>query len=403
ALYALVWIPVVAIGQEAPGPASANRSDLLLELLLEDSLEDTSQNQHACRAHGNIEFVEGRGGGCASFDGRSWIDTGLLQKDFGSEFTIECWVKPADRQIRYADLFGNHVSGGFGFVLQQHGANTNQFAGAYGAGGGTWVRTRPVPLAAGKWQHVALMKRRGEVRVYLDGIPVAVTHDPTPPVPSPLAVRVGLGFDGQDRCFQGRIADFRIWNRALTSFEHAGIAPEQKREALARVLRVLARPAAVGKSDSSGDSVPFEITIEEGLRLALAAASVDVLVELEAEWNDFQGVAEETIPLPGMTLSRSSGYSGRFVPPSDLKPGFYWVTCQPTMQLRSEKIAGMETRFSYVVNAKPISVTPVPWMRACRRPQEKPAAKSSRSAATAGCWRLIRETKAVNRNGSTRP
>ena len=51
-----------------------------------------------------------------SLDGRSWVDTGFPQQDLGSEFTVECWVNPGPQQSQHADIFGNHVSEGLGFV-----------------------------------------------------------------------------------------------------------------------------------------------------------------------------------------------------------------------------------------------------------------------------------------------
>ena len=96
----------------------------------------TSGSRRTCTGRNSVAFVEGRQGRCASFDGRSWVDTGVPQQELGEQFTIECWVNPESQQSLYADVFGNHVSEGLGFVMQQDSSNTNQFYVASGTGGG---------------------------------------------------------------------------------------------------------------------------------------------------------------------------------------------------------------------------------------------------------------------------
>ena len=163
-------------------PPDANRGKPVLELRFEGNLTDTSDSQRVCTSRGAISYVEGHQGQCASLDGRNWIDTGLLQKDLDDEFTVECWVNPGQQQSPHADIFGNHVSEGSGFVLQQESSATNQFYVAYGVGAGKWVVTESVSLAAGRWQHVALVKTRDELRFYLNGVLVADARIPHPSV-----------------------------------------------------------------------------------------------------------------------------------------------------------------------------------------------------------------------------
>jgi len=230
--------------QEGRTPKDIDRSKLVLELLFEGDLADTSESRSACKGLGRIRFVDGNHGKCASFDGRSWVDTRFPQKKFGQEFTVECWVNPAKQQSQYADIFGGHGGEGLGFVLQQDGANTNQFLAACGAGGGKWVMTEPVPLAAGRWQHVALVKTRKDVRLYLNGVQVAAEHDAAPLRPSPMPVAVGLGYSDRNRCFRGLIDEFRIWNKALTGFRHALIDPAAAKQTRARYLQAAPRPAS---------------------------------------------------------------------------------------------------------------------------------------------------------------
>ncbi len=246
-LAVLATLAICLLGHAAEEPA---RGKPVLEFLFEGNLADTSESQRACTSQGAVTFVDGRQGKCASFDGRSWLDTAFPQKELGDEFTVECWVNPGKQQSEHADVFGNHVGEGVGFVLQQNAANTNQFLAAYGAGGGRWVTTDAVRLVAGRWQHVALVKTREDLRVYLNGVLVVAEQDPAPARPSPMPVAVGLGYSDQQRCFRGLIDDFRIWNKALTDFGHAGIDPTAARETRSRLRDGTPRPAAGALTES---------------------------------------------------------------------------------------------------------------------------------------------------------
>ena len=269
--------------QESETPKDVDRSKLVLELLFERNLADTSESKNECTPLGVVTFVDRSQGKCASFAGSGWVNTGFPQEQLGKEFTVECWVNPEKQQSQHADVFGNHVSEGLGFVLQQDGANTNQFLAAYGAGAGRWVMTEAVPLAAGRWQHVALVKTREDLRIYLNGILVAAEQDTAPARPSPTPVAVGLGYSAQDRCFRGLIDDFRIWNKALTDFRHADIDPAAARETLAQCLQAVPRPAA-GELVKSWTLA----TADTRLTLGVTAAGEMVVRELSCPatgWN----------------------------------------------------------------------------------------------------------------------
>jgi len=268
------------LGHAAEEPARAN---LVLELQFDGDWADTSESKRVCAPQGAVTFADGRHGQCASFDGQGWIDTRLSQQELGRAFTVECWVNPAQRQNVHADLFGNHVGEGLGFVVQQDGASTNQFLAAHGAGEGKWVLTEAAPLAGGRWQHVALVKTRDDLRLYLNGVLVAAEQDPSPVAPSPMPVRVGLGYSDENRCFRGRIDDFRIWNTALTDFGHAGIDPVAAQETRAQYLGETPRPRAgpLAKSWTLA-------TDDTRISLGVTAAGEMVIGELScpaAGWN----------------------------------------------------------------------------------------------------------------------
>ena len=276
----------VGTAHEAARPSTQqnpDRTDLALELLFDTGLVDTSAAGHKCRSHGDVTFVDGKFGQCGSFDGASWIDTGLSQDELGAEFTVECWVNPAPQQSSHADIFGNHVSAGEGFVLQQDGGNTNEFLAAYGVGSGKWVTTEPVLLAPGRWQHVALVRTRSDLRFYLNGVLVISQPSSASPAVSPMPVAVGLGYTTPQRCYRGLVDSFRIWKKALTAFPHAGIDPSAASETSAQYLGSTERrpAAAVAKSWSLA-------TDNTHLTLGVTAEGQLVVSELSAPrvgWN----------------------------------------------------------------------------------------------------------------------
>ena len=111
--------------------AAEQREGLVLEYRFEGSAADSSGNSLHGTVHGRPQFVPGKAGQCVQLDGQQdYIDSGTTMADLGQTFTIECWVNPAEHQSSYADIFGNHSGGGYGFVVEQSADTTNCFAGA---------------------------------------------------------------------------------------------------------------------------------------------------------------------------------------------------------------------------------------------------------------------------------
>ncbi|MCU0978492.1 MAG: LamG domain-containing protein [Pirellulaceae bacterium] len=153
---ALIWIMAMLILTSGPSEAAeTGRDGLVLEYQFEADAKDSSGNARHGTTIGKPHFVAGKSGQCIELDGQQdYVDCGTTLADLGQTFTVECWVNPAARQNLHADVLGNHNHGGYGFVVEQDADNTNRFAAAYGAGAEQWVGTRPVAIAAGKWQHL---------------------------------------------------------------------------------------------------------------------------------------------------------------------------------------------------------------------------------------------------------
>ena len=305
----------------------------MLEYRFEGSAADTSPGKHDGTLHGKPRFVPGKIGQCIALDGQQdYVDCGTTLADLGQTFTVECWVNPADRQNLHADIFGNHNHDGSGFVVEQEGHNTNRFAGAYGAGGSRWIGTRPVSLAAGKWQHLALVKTPEAVRLHLNGIPVAVAASDAPMAASPLALRVGDSIGEVRRCFRGRIDEFRVWKKAVTEFD-LGLSPEEKLVAFAQAIRVRVQSARPAERAPSAKAA-WSFALDELIVPCIPVAVEEVVVEMEAEdWR-----SGDRVGLPPVRLTRASGFKAEFSPP--LQPGYYRVRHTPSIITGDRRIAG---------------------------------------------------------------
>jgi hypothetical protein len=343
-------------GGEIPQAAGAEeaREGLVLEYRFEGSAADSSGSKRDGTIHGKPLFVPGKVGRCVQLDGQhDYIDSGTTLADLGQKFTVECWVNPADRQNVHADIFGNHSHGGFGFVVEQDAGNANQFAGAYGAGSGQWISTRPVMLAAGKWQHLALVKTPAELRLYVNSIPVAAAKNSAPMLRSPLTLRIGQSIGEIRRSFRGQIDEFRVWRKAVTEFD-LGLSPEEKLEVFARALRIQVR--SPGPSESAPEpKASWGFALDELLAACIPAGVQEILLEMQAEdWRN-----GDPVTLPPVRLVRPSGFKAEFSPP--LAPGYYRVRYRPYLVVENRRIAGSAEEFSSGVYGPPlVSAATVP-------------------------------------------
>ena len=359
-IIALAFLPCLAAGLlgRPAWSGDAPRHGLVLEYRFEGTAADSSGNRRHGTIRGNPRFVAGRVGQCLALDGRQdYVDCGTSLAELGQSFTVECWVNPAQTQNLHADLFGNHGHGGFGFAVEQDGTNTNRFAGAYGSGSSQWIGTRPVALAPGKWQHLALVKTPAELRLYLNGIPVAAAKASAPMLPSPNTLRVGDSIADVSRCFRGQIDEFRVWGKALTHFD-LGLSPEEKLAVLAQAVRVQFRSLRPAQA-ASADAPSWEFALDGQLVPCVPPEVHQIALELEAEdWR-----TGSPLRLAAVRLERQSGFKTALSPP--LKPGYYFLRCRPSLEVAGRQIAAPPEEFSAAVYGPPaaaaVPASPQAW------------------------------------------
>jgi len=302
-------------------PPTSPTDGLLLEYRLDKDANDSSGRNLHGKLHGNPRFEVLDGRASMAFDGSGdWVEVDSKLPALGNEFTIECWVRPAAKQATYADIFGNHTVAGLGFVLQQDGDNTNSYAFNYSNGAGGWISTKPVKLAADRWQHVAIVKSADKLEFYLNGVLLDSTAATAPVAHSPMTLRVGLGFEDERRSFTGTISGFRVWDRALSEIQPE-VTAEQKADAMASNTSVRLSTASPGRIFKLPDAPVIDVSFGDG-----AIGKSDVVIKADFECVDMVGKTTAVAPVE---LTLSGGFKQTLRLP--LPAGFYRLTCKPTI------------------------------------------------------------------------
>ncbi|WBL21533.1 LamG-like jellyroll fold domain-containing protein [Zunongwangia sp. HRR-M8] len=151
------------------------------------------------------------------FDGKD--DHILIGDSFGMEdkesFTIEAWIKSESntgiKTILSKRDIQNINAGGYDFIINS-GSPTFRW-------NGNSVSTSH-KISEGIWHHVAVIYKNGNIKLYVDGIPLANKDGNLPTsVPYPFiigAVHNSTSPDIPSNYFDGWIEELRIWNKSLT-------------------------------------------------------------------------------------------------------------------------------------------------------------------------------------------
>lgn len=330
-----VGLATVCSRGEAQEP---DRRGLLLEWRFDGDLQDTSGHGHQATATGTCAFNAGRQGRCLSLDGRrSFVTSDTTLSTLRDTFTVECWVKPAAEQTPYADILGNHAGNFTGLALQQDGPQTNRYYFTYGTGSG-WVYSHSIPLAAGEWQHVAVVKSPTELRFYVNGLQVDAVAAPSPLAPSATSLMAGLGIALEGRWFQGELAELRVWDRAVKP--SVSVPPEVLREQFVRTARLTVEASSRWRLFRPGkaNQITFSLdpaTVPEGVER--------VVVGLECK---DQAGAPAQFPA-SVELTAGNGWRATVSVPAE--PGFRRVTWRPVATVQGKDRPLPDGRLDYLV------------------------------------------------------
>lgn len=161
-------------------------------------------------------------GKCATFTGKQIIKSASVHDfDYIDNFSWACWVNTnRGSGAEYIFSVGRVDMETFGYGLECY--TTTQCRIWFGS----W--TVNIPVTGGKWTHIAFTKSGSTIKIYLNGkLEQTVTFNATMPT---FADSVGLGigcfhhFSGDIYYYNGSIADFRIYDNALSPKEVHEIA-----------------------------------------------------------------------------------------------------------------------------------------------------------------------------------
>jgi hypothetical protein len=316
---------------------SAAECELLAHYRFEENVENAVSGGKKASVNGNLSYVAGRIGESVQLDGKSWIDTGLSSDDIGETFTIEAWVRVRDGQNPWAGLFGNQTRKNQGFIVRSSRANTFFFA-APDTKTRQWVKTDPFDLTPGKWRHVAFVVSDSSVSMYLNGCPASRQNKTGPLRSSPMSLRIGLGGE-KSRSLRGAMDEVRVWRGVVKDFSHAGIEPHEQMEGLARILRIYAEPHP---TDRGGIACGVRLSD----KIEMPGSVTEIVLRAKLQWEDFEGMARETTPLPEVRLKRGDGFRSEYPAPELLRAGYYWINFTPVAKIGNAEAIGQSLSVS---------------------------------------------------------
>ena len=182
---------------------------------------------------GDAKFVDSPFGQAIALDGNTGAavipyDDAMNVAD--GPFTVAAWIRP--RELRQAGIV---CLGGYGFthgwlfdMSGDNGVLRIETANADGQHNGT-AQSRTGVLRAGRWQHVAVVVRRGghQTRLYVNGYEVGVGTVNAADLDNP-SVALHIGRIQNSKLFAGEIDEVRIYRRALDVAELAALVEPGK-------------------------------------------------------------------------------------------------------------------------------------------------------------------------------
>ena len=181
-----------------------------------------------------VSYQAGKVGQSFAFNGTGQYAN--LGNFFGYKtFTISMWVKPGATQTAFANLVDNNRTSTANWSIEQNDTATNNY---FYRDNGTAV---PFILESNVWQHLTVVRKDNEVRIYRNGI-LLNSSPSTAPINYDEARTLMLGRffnrfnQGSYRLWKGQIDEFSVFNRGLNDAEirnlyysgNAGVCTDSK-------------------------------------------------------------------------------------------------------------------------------------------------------------------------------
>jgi hypothetical protein len=213
-------------------------------------------------------------------------------------------------------------TGPYALQLYGNGLRFSANWGGGGSGGGSWDST--VPMTTGKWHHVAVTYDGAKIRFYVDGVVDPVT--PSASIvfaPNTEALVLGADFPGGDEYFDGRMADVKLYNQALSADQVRGLAVYGAPANPAPVTTWSPWPAAVDFNGTTSN-VPLAHTAAQNARKSITLAA-RVQVDAFGDWDGIITKGDGASPYAlQLTATGQLRFSVNFDGPVGAFGGGYW-------------------------------------------------------------------------------
>ena len=187
------------------GPAFPSNG--LLAFWKLDNLTDASGNGNSLTNNNNVQFVSGKIGNAAEFDGTNYFNT---TTQIGQSFSLSFWLYPTEVS-GYTNVLTWRVSGtgSIGYDGSVYWYNDN---------GGFLVQSSAGIITTNQWHHVVLVCDNNAITIYLDNSSVATGTDNNTRLATDLVI--GAYLNGTETIV-GKLDAVGIWDRAITNEERS--------------------------------------------------------------------------------------------------------------------------------------------------------------------------------------
>ena len=176
-----------------------------------DDLNDSSANGNTLTNNGSVQFVAGKIGNCAQFNGNNELTDTTFTPTFNSaqDFSISFWANPS------TNTTGTTVGGSGDGVFNIH--NNSDGSMSFNNAQSADVSV-PNAFTVGTWKHYVCIKAGNNRKVYING---SLVYNQTSSVSyNNTTNTISIGrYPGGTLPFQGLIDAVGIWQRELTSEE----------------------------------------------------------------------------------------------------------------------------------------------------------------------------------------
>lgn len=192
--------------------STSTLSENLLAFWKLSDLKDSSNNRNTLANISSVQFVSGKVGNCAQFNGTNTLTSNSLTPAFnaGQSFSVAFWANPT------SNVLGTVVGAQGGNTLNIHNNGDGSMSFNNAASGDVSIAGA---FQVGVWKHYVCIVSGGRNKVYING--VLVYNQPSGVTYSATSTTIGIGRypGGTTLPFQGLIDSVGIWQKELTQSE----------------------------------------------------------------------------------------------------------------------------------------------------------------------------------------